>query len=110
MTTHDAPPIEFKNLPAGQLHAAGLTWLERAARMAVDDATMFETVDAPPASASHEAKEVSFAADKLLQQRNIAEARLCSDIGRGLIAAATAVLPLNDDLIRRYSGHSPDPV
>ena len=86
----DTPPAVFTGLTSPELHAAGLTWLECAARLALDDETMYDTQPRPNDHASDVAFEVNAAGDKLLQQRNIAEAALAAQIGHSLIMAGLA--------------------
>ena len=86
----DTPPAVFTGLTSSELHAAGLTWLERAARLALDDETMYDTQSRPNDHASDVAFEVNATGDKLLQQRNIAEAALAAQIGHSLIMAGLA--------------------
>jgi hypothetical protein len=103
------PLKEFAGLTSAKLHAAGLTWLERAARLALDDETMWDSQDRPHDSASDTAFEVNALGDKLLQQRNIAEAALAAQIGHGLIMAGLADNEAADGQ-QRHHGGSPEPL
>lgn len=84
------PSKTFVGKTSAELHMAGLTWLERAARLALDDDTMYDAQTRPNDSASDTAFEINAVGDKLLQQRNIAEATLAAQIGHSLIMAGLA--------------------
>jgi hypothetical protein len=103
------PLKEFTGLTSAKLHAAGLTWLERAARLALDDSTMYDAQARPHDSASDTAFEVNALGDKLLQQRNIAEAALAAQIGHSLIMAGLADNPADEEP-ERFHGGSPEPL
>lgn len=92
------PIATFVGLHPQELHVQGLRWLERAARLALDDDTMYDRQTSPHDDASTEAFEVNALGDKLLQQRNIAEAALAAQIGHALIAASgtTPVVPTDE--------------
>jgi hypothetical protein len=100
---------EFVGLTSAKLHAAGLTWLERAARLALDDGTMYDSQTPPHDDASTEAFEINAVGDKLLQQRNIAEAALAAQIGHSLIMAGLADNPADEEP-QRFSGESSRPL
>lgn len=107
------PGKTFVGLHPEELRVAGLRWLERAARLALDDDTMYDTQTSPHDDASTEAFEINTVGDKLLQQRNIAEAALAAlaaQIGNGLLMAAGASLPLDTEVTRGYHGGSPEPI
>jgi hypothetical protein len=104
------PVKTFVGKTTTELHVAGLEWLERAARLALDEGTMFEAGAGPDGNVSDEAREISILGDKLIQQRNIAEAALAAQIGHSLIIAALGDNDADANPERYYSGHSRDPV
>jgi hypothetical protein len=104
------PAKTFVGKTTPELHLAGLGWLERAARLALDEGTMFETGAGPDSDVSNEAHEIAMVGDKLIQQRNIAEAALAAQIGHSLIMAALGDNDADANPERYYSGHSRDPV
>lgn len=97
---------EFAGLTSAKLHAAGLTWLERAARLALDEDTMYDTQTEARDGASDVVFEVNALGDKLLQQRNIAEAALAAQIGHSLIMAGLADNPADEEPERFHGGSS----
>jgi hypothetical protein len=100
------PLKTFVGKTSAELHLAGLEWLERAARLALDDETMYDTQARPHDDASTEAFEVNAIGDKLLQQRNIAEAALAAQIGHSLIMAGLADNDADGDPQRYHGGSS----
>lgn len=102
MSTHDAPPVEFENLPPGQLLAAGRIWLERAARDAVDDDVMHPVLGGGPDYQDDSITEQRIMNDRLARLGNIGEAKLAALIGCALIDAARITQEVNAGLAARY--------
>jgi hypothetical protein len=103
-------PKTFVGKTSAELHLAGLQWLELAASKALDEDTMWDSQTPPHDDASTEAFEINTLGDKLLQQRNIAEAALAAQIGHSLIMAGLADNEADAHPERYYSGDSPNPI
>lgn len=84
------PSKTFVGKTSAELHMAGLTWLERAARLALDDGFLHAASPAGSRFPDKLVRELDAIDDRLRQQRNIAEAQLAAQIGHSLIMAGLA--------------------